>query len=58
MNGKMWLHAATQLNVKVLKARGAKFIGPDEGILSCGYEGLGRLSPVERIAERALRLLR
>jgi phosphopantothenoylcysteine synthetase/decarboxylase len=52
MNGKMWLHAATQANVGVLKQRGAEFIGPDEGLLSCGYEGIGRLWPVEKIAER------
>jgi phosphopantothenoylcysteine decarboxylase len=58
MNGKMWLHPATQENVATLKKRGAEFIGPDEGMLSCGYEGLGRLWPVERIAERALKLLR
>ena len=58
MNGKMWLHPATQENVKTLKARGAEFIGPDEGMLSCGYEGIGRLWPVEKIAERALKLLR
>ena len=43
MNGKMWLHPATQENVKTLKKRGVKFIGPDEGMLSCGYEGIGRL---------------
>ena len=58
MNGKMWLHPATQENVATLKARGAEFIGPDEGMLSCGYEGIGRLWPVEAIAERALKLLR
>jgi phosphopantothenoylcysteine synthetase/decarboxylase len=58
MNGKMWMHAATQENVKILKARGAEFIGPDEGMLSCGYEGVGRLWPVEKISERALKLLR
>src|SRR5579859_6625596 len=57
MNGKMWLHPATQANVKLLKSRGAEFIGPEEGLLSCGYEGLGRLWPVERVAERALELL-
>ena len=56
MNGKMWLHAATQANVALLKKRGAEFIGPDEGMLSCGYEGVGRLWPVEKIAERALQL--
>jgi phosphopantothenoylcysteine synthetase/decarboxylase len=58
MNGKMWLHPATQENVATLKARGAEFIGPDKGMLSCGYEGIGRLWPVEAIAKRALSLLR
>ena len=58
MNGKMWLHAATQQNVSVLKSRGVEFIGPDKGLLSCGYEGLGRLWPVEKIAERVTEILR
>lgn len=58
MNGKMWQHAATQHNVQLLKSRGAEFVGPDEGMLSCGYEGLGRLWPVEKIAARISELLR
>ncbi len=58
MNGKMWLHPATQQNVATLRSRGVEFIGPEEGLLSCGYEGLGRLWPVEKVAERALKLLR
>ena len=58
MNGKMWLHPATQSNVKLLKSRGAKFIGPDKGMLSCGYEGIGRLWPVEKIVEHVLSLKR
>jgi len=57
MNGKMWLHAASQHNVATLKSRGAEFIGPEEGMLSCGYEGIGRLWPVEKVAQRALELL-
>jgi phosphopantothenoylcysteine synthetase/decarboxylase len=57
MNGKMWLHPATQQNAATLKSRGVEFIGPEEGLLSCGYEGLGRLWPVERVAERALEIL-
>lgn len=57
MNGKMWLHPATQQNVATLKSRGAEFIGPEKGLLSCGYEGLGRLWPVEQVARRALKLL-
>ena len=57
MNGKMWLHPATQQNVDTLKKWGAELIGPEEGMLSCGYEGLGRLWPVEAIARHAVQLL-
>ncbi len=57
MNGKMWLHPATRANVATLRARGAEFIGPEEGMLSCGYEGLGRLWPVDLLAERVEALL-
>ncbi len=57
MNGKMWLHPATQQNVRVLRERGCEFIGPEAGTLACGYEGVGRLWPVEAIAARALALL-
>ena len=57
MNGKMWEHAATQENVKTLKARGVEFIGPEEGMLACGYEGVGRLWKVDDIAFRAEFLL-
>jgi phosphopantothenoylcysteine synthetase/decarboxylase len=56
MNGKMWQHPATQANVKILEARGAEFIGPDQGMLACGYEGIGRLWPVEKIAARIRQL--
>lgn len=58
MNGKMWLHPATQQNVNTLQSRGVEFIGPEAGMLSCGYEGIGRLWPVDEIVERALKLLR
>jgi phosphopantothenoylcysteine decarboxylase len=57
MNGKMWLHPATRQNVAALKGRGVEFIGPEAGLLSCGYEGIGRLWPVGQVAERALKLL-
>ena len=57
MNGKMWLHPATQRNVAALKQDGAEFIGPEKGMLSCGYDGLGRLWPVDAVARRALELL-
>ena len=57
MNGKMWLHPATQGHVTTLVERGAEFIGPETGLLSCGYEGIGRLWPVDQVAERAWQLL-
>ena len=57
MNGKMWQHPATQQNLATLKSRGVEFIGPDKGLLSCGYEGLGRLWPVEKVVERVVQLL-
>src|SRR5438445_4853474 len=57
MNGKMWENAATQENVEKLKSRGIEFIGPEEGMLACGYEGIGRLWKVEDIAFRAEFLL-
>ncbi|HEX3717602.1 MAG TPA: flavoprotein [Verrucomicrobiae bacterium] len=56
MNGKMWLHPATAANASLLEKRGAEFIGPEKGMLSCGYEGIGRLWPVEKIAQRVAAL--
>ena len=58
MNGKMWQHLATQQNVATLKQRGAHFVGPDSGMLSCGYEGVGRLENIEHIVKHAEELLR
>jgi phosphopantothenoylcysteine synthetase/decarboxylase len=54
MNGKMWLHPATVANVAILRQRGADFIGPEEGMLACGYEGIGRLWQVDEIVAEAL----
>ncbi|MBV9876516.1 MAG: phosphopantothenoylcysteine decarboxylase [Verrucomicrobia bacterium] len=58
MNGKMWLHPATQNNVTLLRSRGAEFIGPEEGMLACGYEGIGRLWPIQEIVDKALAMLK
>lgn len=57
MNGKMWEHAATLENAERLRARGVRFIGPEAGLLACGYEGLGRLWPIEGIVEEAQTIL-
>ncbi len=58
MNGKMWLHPATKDNVKLLEKRGVAFIGPEKGLLACGYEGIGRLWNVDLIVDRVEQLLR
>ena len=57
MNGKMWLHPATGENVARLRARGVHFIGPEEGLLACGYEGVGRLWPVDGIVDAVQKIL-
>jgi len=57
MNGKMWQHPAIVENVEKLRMRGVEFIGPEEGMLACGYEGVGRLWNVNDIALRAEFLL-
>lgn len=57
MNGKMWGHPVTIENVERLRARGVRFIGPEPGLLACGYEGLGRLWPVQGIVEAATAIL-
>jgi len=39
-------------NVEKLKTRGVEFYWTEEGMLACGYEGLGRLWKVTDIAFR------
>jgi phosphopantothenoylcysteine decarboxylase len=58
MNGKMWLHPATQANAATLRQRDrVHFIGPEEGMLACGYEGVGRMWPVDGIITEAEKVL-
>src|SRR2546427_4669534 len=57
MNGKMWLHPATQQNVATLKSRGVEFIRPEDGILSCRSQRLGRPCPPGTTPPPALPLL-
>jgi phosphopantothenoylcysteine synthetase/decarboxylase len=38
--------------VTTLKTWGHEFIEPAEGLLACGYEGVGRLADVGEIVER------
>ncbi|HWQ04719.1 MAG TPA: bifunctional phosphopantothenoylcysteine decarboxylase/phosphopantothenate--cysteine ligase CoaBC [Longilinea sp.] len=52
MDAGMYEHPATQENVKILKDRGAIFIGPDEGHLASGLVGLGRFVEPSMIMEQ------
>ena len=58
MNTRMWNHPATQANVEVLRSRGVELIGPEEGELGEGGEGMGRMSSPEAIYERCEELLK
>lgn len=51
MNGKMLAHPATQQNLRTMRDRGHQIIEPHSGMLACGYEGRGKLAPVEEICE-------
>ena len=51
MNTNMWANPAVQNNVKMLQERGFQFIGPAEGRLACGTEGVGRMSEPQEILE-------
>ena len=57
MNGKMYLHPATRANLQTLEARGHEIIDPAEGMLACGYEGIGKLAPVDEILAAVCRRL-
>jgi len=43
-----------QKNLETLKGRGVEIIEPVVGELACGYEGIGKLAPVDEIVKRVL----
>ncbi len=49
MNVRMWLHKATQKNLKSLIEYGYKFIGPENGTMACGEYGKGKMSSPRQI---------
>ena len=57
MNTRMWVHPATQANAATLRARGVEFVGPVEGELAEGENGVGRMAEPEDIFARAEELL-
>ena len=57
MNVRMWEHPATQANLALLKERGVRVVGPDEGSMACGEFGPGRLSQPDVIRDAILEAL-
>ncbi len=51
MNRQMWENPATQDNIRLLRARGVRIIGPDQGEQACGEVGLGRMVEADQIAQ-------
>ncbi len=49
MNVRMWHHAATQRNLRVLTDDGILFVGPNAGDMACGEFGLGRMAEPSEI---------
>lgn len=57
MHTQMWNHPATRANMATLRSRGVHVVGPDDGPLTGGDSGPGRMSEPEAIHEAALALL-
>jgi phosphopantothenoylcysteine decarboxylase len=57
MNGKMYQHEAVQKNLDALKGRGVEIIEPVVGELACGYEGIGKLAPIDVIVQKVISFL-
>jgi phosphopantothenoylcysteine decarboxylase len=51
MNCVMWDKPAVQRNIEQLRGDGVMLVGPEEGYLSCGMQGMGRMSAPEKIFE-------
>lgn len=54
MNPRMWRNAAVQDNVRRLRERGVRILGPGHGPVACGDEGDGRMLEPEPIAHCVL----
>lgn len=58
MNCRMYNNEATRANMDVLRRRGYEIVGPAEGWLACGDEGVGRLAEPAVIAEKVIEVLK
>jgi phosphopantothenoylcysteine decarboxylase / phosphopantothenate---cysteine ligase len=51
MDHNMYLHPATQENLRILRQRGTRIVGPERGPLASGAIGFGRLTTTERLMD-------
>ena len=59
MNTRMWQNSATQRNIEILRNRkGVHFVGPVNGRLANGTEGVGRMCEPEEILAKITELLK
>ena len=57
MHTEMWRHPATQANVETLRKRGVVLIGPEDGPLTGGDVGPGRMTEPERIHAETMEVI-
>ena len=57
MHSGMWANPATQRNVATIAERGAAVVGPVEGPLAAGDEGMGRMAEPDQIADAVATVL-
>jgi phosphopantothenoylcysteine synthetase/decarboxylase len=57
MNAEMWNKPAVRRNVAQLRADGLSIIDPEEGYLSCGEVGAGRMADPETIFQSVVQAL-
>jgi phosphopantothenoylcysteine decarboxylase/phosphopantothenate--cysteine ligase len=49
MNSNMWNNPAVQRNIEIVTNMGFHLIGPEQGRLACGTEGIGRMAEPQDI---------
>lgn len=57
MNSVMWENSVTQNHVQSLTARGVQWVAPENGVLACGEEGIGKLAAPENIVEIIVKVI-
>lgn len=57
MNWRMYANPIVQRNLRYLESLGVRTVGPEQGSLACGEEGMGRLADIDTIIEAVVAAL-